>query len=89
MTHPHEDQLLLMAYGELEETAELEGHLAECPPCRERFLAMERGRVAVDWATERRGRPVVAPNSCPRCLSRSPTTSDSSVGNGPLPTRVL
>ena len=32
--------------------------------------------------------PVVAPNSCPRWRSRSPTSSDSSVGNGPLPTRV-
>ena len=59
MTHPHEDDLLLLAYGELEETAELERHLAACPPCRERFLALERGRVALELATPRRLRPKV------------------------------
>jgi len=58
MTHPHEDDLLLLAYGELEETAELERHLAACPPCRERLLALERGRAALEVATERRVRPV-------------------------------
>ena len=39
---------------------------------------------------ERAGaRGVVAPNSWPRWRSSSPTLSDSSVGNGPPPTRVL
>jgi len=57
MMHPHEDDLLLLAYGELEETAELERHLAACSPCRERLLALERGRVALELATERRLRP--------------------------------
>lgn len=51
MTHPHDDELLLLAYGELEDAAELERHLAGCAPCRERLLALERGRIAADWAT--------------------------------------
>src|SRR5678815_4094351 len=37
---------------------------------------------------QRRGRPVVAPNSPPICRSFSPRSSHSSVGNGPSPTRV-
>ncbi len=58
MTHPHEDDLLLLAYGELAEpaTVELERHLAGCAPCRDRLLALERGRVAVEWATKRPAR---------------------------------
>jgi len=57
MTHPHEDDLLLLAYGDLEETADLERHLAGCAPCRERFLTLERSRVALELATERRLQP--------------------------------
>ena len=38
---------------------------------------------------QRRGRPVVAPNSSPSARSRSPSASVSSVGNGPPPTRVV
>ena len=37
----------------------------------------------------RRDRPVVTPNSWPMLRSRSPSSSSSSVGNGPLPTRVV
>src|SRR6201996_6160538 len=37
---------------------------------------------------QRRGRPVVAPNSLPTLRSSSPVASSSSVGKGPLPTRV-
>ena len=37
---------------------------------------------------QRRGRPVVEPNSLPRLASPSPIASNSSVGNGPDPTRV-
>ena len=36
----------------------------------------------------RRARPVVVPNSPPRWRISSPISSDSSVGNGPAPTRV-
>ena len=35
-----------------------------------------------------RGLPVVAPNSDPIFLNSSPFSSNNSVGNGPLPTRV-
>ena len=38
---------------------------------------------------QRRFRPVTVPNSCPRSPRRWPTASSSSVGNGPLPTRVV
>src|SRR5512136_331300 len=37
---------------------------------------------------QRRGRPVVEPNSRPTWRSFSPSASSSSVGNGPLPTLV-
>jgi len=61
MTHPHEDQLLLFAYGDLEEpaTVELERHLAGCAPCRDRLLTLERGRVALHLATQPRRLPNV------------------------------
>jgi hypothetical protein len=36
----------------------------------------------------RLGRPVVDPYSCPRSRIIWPSSSKSSVGNGPLPTRV-
>ncbi len=38
---------------------------------------------------QRRGRPVTAPNSCPTRERCSPVSSNSSVGNGPAPTRVV
>src|SRR6266542_3660095 len=38
---------------------------------------------------QRRGRPVVVPNSAPASRRRSPLTSSNSVGNGPSPTRVV
>jgi anti-sigma factor RsiW len=51
MNHPHEDQLLLLAYGDLPaaETAETEAHLATCDACRTQFGLLERSRVALDW----------------------------------------
>jgi hypothetical protein len=53
MNHPHEDDLLLLAYGELDgaAVAEAERHLAACAPCRDQFLRLERGRVALEWTT--------------------------------------
>ncbi|HMJ58551.1 MAG TPA: zf-HC2 domain-containing protein [Gemmatimonadales bacterium] len=50
MTHPQADDLLLLAYGELEPglTADVEQHLASCAACHERLLRLERGRVALD-----------------------------------------
>ena len=55
MNHPSDDALLLLAYGELED-AEREAataHLAACVLCGRRFDALERARVAADWALAR------------------------------------
>ena len=51
MNHPHEDDLLLLAYGELDPAAaaEVERHVAACAECHERFMRLERGRVALAW----------------------------------------
>src|SRR6476659_7980931 len=38
---------------------------------------------------QRRGRPVVAPNSPPRVRTRSDMATSISVGRGPAPTRVV
>src|ERR1043166_3758903 len=38
---------------------------------------------------QRRGRPVVAPNSLPSLRTRSDNSASNSVGSGPLPTRVV
>jgi anti-sigma factor RsiW len=53
MNHPHEDDLLLLAYGELDPAAaaELERHLTTCATCREQLIRLERGRAALEWAT--------------------------------------
>lgn len=50
MNHPHEDQLLLLAYDELPaaDAAELEAHLATCPVCRDDLVRLERARVALE-----------------------------------------
>ena len=52
MNHPHEDQLLLLAYDELPaaDAAGLEAHLATCAACRDDLARLERARVALDWA---------------------------------------
>lgn len=66
MTHLHEDQLLLFAYGELPEmeAAEAERHLAGCPACRAQLERIDRARVALDWAappqSRRSGRWIAA-----------------------------
>jgi len=59
MNHPHEDRLLLLAYGELPdgEAAQVEAHVASCGTCREDLERLERARVALDWAVPER-RPV-------------------------------
>ena len=58
MNHPHEDQLLLLAYDELPaaDAAGLEAHLATCAVCRDDLARLERARVALDWAPQP-GRP--------------------------------
>ena len=47
-----------------------------------------RRRLTTSSHPQRRGRPVVAPNSLPRAARCRPASSCSSVGNGPAPTRV-
>lgn len=60
MNHPSDDQLLLLAYGELpvSEAAAAEAHLAACPACRAQLEWLERPRVALDVAMPRRRRRV-------------------------------
>ncbi len=61
MNHPTEDQLLLLAYGELAEplVCEIESHVAACAACADRLAQLERARVALDVALPQRRRPVV------------------------------
>ena len=57
MNHPHEDQLLLLAYGESTET-QVEAHVATCDICREQLERFELARAALDWPAPARRRPV-------------------------------
>lgn len=60
MNHPTEDELLLLAYGELAEhrAAEVESHTARCPACQRALAQLERARVALDVAMPVGRRPV-------------------------------
>jgi len=61
MNHPTEDQLLLLAYGELAErlVCEIESHVAACAACADQLAQLEHARVALDVALPERRRPVV------------------------------
>ena len=52
MNHPTEDELLLLAYGELPDlrAAEIDSHAAACRMCQEKLAQLERGRVALNIA---------------------------------------
>ena len=52
MTHVNDDDLLLLAYGELAEAAarEAETHLASCSDCRSRLERLERAAGVAAWA---------------------------------------
>ncbi len=60
MNHPTDDQLLLLAYGELPsaDTSEIESHVAACTTCGDTLTHFERARVALDLALPKQGRPV-------------------------------
>lgn len=55
MNHPIEDDLLLLAYGELPgaQAMSIESHVAGCPACQDKLAQLERGRAALDIATPR------------------------------------
>jgi hypothetical protein len=52
MSHPHDDQLLLFAYGELPDAdaARVQQHLTTCATCRAHLAGLETPRVALDIA---------------------------------------
>ena len=58
MNHPTDDELLLLAYGELaaKRAADIESHIAACPGCAHQQAQLERGRVALDMAIPARRR---------------------------------
>jgi anti-sigma factor RsiW len=61
MSHPPENEVLLLAYGELpvSRAVEIEAHTAACQTCREKLTQLERGRVALDVAMPARRRASV------------------------------
>ena len=58
MNHPTDDELLLLAYGEVPEprNSDIESHVAGCDTCRATLAELERGRVALDVALPPRRR---------------------------------
>ena len=58
MNHPTDDELLLLAYGEVPEprNGDIESHVAGCDTCRATLAELERGRVALDVALPPRRR---------------------------------
>src|SRR5881394_796292 len=58
MNHPTEDQLLLLAYGELAEpqSTEIESHVTGCQRCEATLTKLERSRVALEIALPPRRR---------------------------------
>ena len=62
MNHPSNDELLLLAYGELPESAaaQVEAHVVACPACQTELAGLEHARVALDTLLPRRRRAVVA-----------------------------
>jgi anti-sigma factor RsiW len=88
MNHPPEDDLLLLAYGELDAaaTADVERHVATCAACHERFLRLERARVAVDWTAEptiRSGERRVAPWAVLTALAAAAAVATILLTGGP------
>jgi len=63
MTHPHPDELLLFASGELAELriVEVASHLATCPACQDALTRLERALVALAGGSPRRTRALNRP----------------------------
>ena len=60
MSHPTDDQLLLLAYGELPapHASEIETHIAACTVCAQQLAQLERARAALEVALPKQPRPV-------------------------------
>src|SRR5882757_8164332 len=58
MNHSTNDELLLLAFGELPEPAagQIEAHVATCLACQTQLARFERGRLALDVALPARRR---------------------------------
>jgi len=77
MNHPTNDELLLLAYGELPKRlpAQVEAHVATCPECRTQFAASStrvshstrccrgRRRAVVAWPLSRSRLPRCSPSA--------------------------
>ena len=63
MNHPHPDELLLFASGELAELrlVEVASHLATCATCRDALTQLERALVAIEGGSPRRTRALNRP----------------------------
>jgi len=61
MNHPAENELVMLAYGELEDprAAEIETHVTRCHACAEALARFERARVALDVAMHAGRRPAI------------------------------
>ena len=59
MNHPHADELLLFAHGELAELrlVEVASHVAICAPCQDSLAQLEHALIALDsgWPRRKRG----------------------------------
>ena len=86
MNHPHGDDLLLLAYGELDEkaTAEVERHLTTCDACREQLVRLERARAALSWRTPKRTRSVLR-WAAVGALAAAAAVAGILLGGGPQP----
>lgn len=63
MTHPHADELLSFATGELDElrVAQIAAHVAECASCRGAVAQIDESLIALDVAWPRRSRTLARP----------------------------
>ena len=69
MNHPHPDELLLFASGELTEPrmTDVAAHVQTCPPCRDQLTQLDQSLVALGgggegaWPRSRRSRSLVRP----------------------------
>lgn len=63
MNHPHPDELLLYATGEVVELrlVEIASHLATCVPCQGALTQLERALVGLEGGSPRRSRALNRP----------------------------